>query len=115
MLLEPRITFSTFFIASNKNIDTETATKISESFYEIVLAPGFDDEALNILTKKKNLRLLGYFQGREAPLYGPKTIRAVRKLQRNNNIKDDGQFQTDSKMLVYNLLQIYSTPELVTR
>jgi len=64
---------------------------------------------------QKNLRLLGYFQGREAPLYGPKTIRAVRKFQRNNNIKDDGKFQTDSKMLVYNLLQIYSTPELVVR
>jgi general secretion pathway protein A len=64
---------------------------------------------------QKNLRLLGYFQGREAPLYGPKTIRAVRSLQRNNNIKDDGKFQIDSKMLVYNLLQIYQTPELVTR
>ena len=64
---------------------------------------------------QKNLRLLGYFQGREAPLYGQKTIRAVRKLQRKNNIKDDGQFQTDSKMLVYNLLQIYSTPELAAR
>jgi general secretion pathway protein A len=64
---------------------------------------------------QKNLRLLGYFQGREAPLYGPKTIRAVRRLQRNNNIKDDGKFQIDSKMLVYNLLQIYQTPELVTR
>ena len=62
---------------------------------------------------QKNLRLLGYFQGREAPLYGPKTIRAVRRLQRNNNIKDDGKFQVDSKMLVYNLLQIYTTPELV--
>ena len=62
---------------------------------------------------QKNLRLLGYFQGREAPLYGPKTIRAVRRLQRNNNIKDDGKFQIDSKMLVYNLLQIYPTPELV--
>ena len=62
---------------------------------------------------QKNLRLLGYFQGREAPLYGPKTIRAVRRFQRNNNIKDDGKFQVDSKMLVYNLLQIYTTPELV--
>ena len=62
---------------------------------------------------QKNLRLLGYFQGREAPLYGPKTIRAVRRLQRNNNIKDDGKFQVDSKMLVYNLLQIYPTPGLV--
>jgi len=64
---------------------------------------------------QKNLRLLGFFQGREAPLYGPKTIQAVRELQRNNDIKDDGKFQTDSKMLVYNLLQIYSTPDLVIR
>jgi len=64
---------------------------------------------------QKNLRLLGFFQGREAPFYGPKTIQAVRELQRNNDIKDDGKFQTDSKMLVYNLLQIYPTPDLVTR
>ncbi len=64
---------------------------------------------------QKNLRLLGYFQGREALLYGPKTIRAVKKLQRNNSIKDDGIFNTDSKLLLYNLLQIYSTPKLVSQ
>ena len=64
---------------------------------------------------QKNLRLLGYFQGREALLYGPKTLRAVKRLQRNNSIKDDGIFNTDSKLLLYNLLQIYSTPKLVAR
>lgn len=64
---------------------------------------------------QKNLRLLGYFQGREALLYGPKTITAVKKLQRNNSIKDDGVFNTDSKLLLYNLLQIYSTPKLVSQ
>ena len=64
---------------------------------------------------QKNLRLLGYFQGREAPLYGPKTVQAVMKLQRNNSIKDDGIFNTDSKLLLYNLLQIYSTPRLVSQ
>jgi general secretion pathway protein A len=63
---------------------------------------------------QKNLRLLGYFQGREAPLYGPKTVEAMKKLQRNNSIKDDGIFNTDSKLLLYNLLQIYSTPRLVS-
>ena len=63
---------------------------------------------------QKNLRLLGYFQGREAPLYGPKTVQAMMKLQRNNSIKDDGIFNTDSKLLLYNLLQIYSTPKLVS-
>jgi hypothetical protein len=62
---------------------------------------------------QKNLRLLGYFEGREALLYGPKTVKAVKNLQRNNSIKDDGVFNTDSKLLLYNLLQIYSTPKLV--
>ena len=64
---------------------------------------------------QKNLRLLGYFQGREAPLYGPKTVQAMMKLQRENSIKDDGIFNTDSKLLLYNLLQIYSTPKLVSQ
>jgi general secretion pathway protein A len=64
---------------------------------------------------QKNLRLLGYFQGREAPLYGPKTVQAMMKLQRKNSIKDDGIFNTDSKLLLYNLLQIYSTPRLVSQ
>ncbi|MBT5027072.1 MAG: peptidoglycan-binding protein, partial [Nitrospina sp.] len=63
---------------------------------------------------QKNLRLLGYFQGREAPLYGPKTVQAMMKLQRENSIKDDGIFNTDSKLLLYNRLQIYSTPKLVS-
>jgi general secretion pathway protein A len=64
---------------------------------------------------QKNLRLLGYFQGREALLYGPKTVQAMMELQRNNSIKDDGIFNTDSKLLLYNLLQIYSTPKLVSQ
>ncbi len=64
---------------------------------------------------QKNLRLLGYFHGREALLYGPKTVQAMMKLQRSNSIKDDGVFNTDSKLLLYNLLQIYPTPKLVSQ
>ena len=62
---------------------------------------------------QKNLRLLGFFQGREAPLYGQKTMEAVLKFQRQYNIKDDGTFNTESKILLYNLLSIYITPKLV--
>ena len=62
---------------------------------------------------QKNLRLLGFFEGREAPLYGPKTVRAVLKFQRKNNIKDDGNFDIESRMMLYNLLSIYPTPKLV--
>jgi general secretion pathway protein A len=62
---------------------------------------------------QKNLRQLGFFQGREAPIYGFKTVQAVVKFQRHNGIKDDGRFKTDSKMMLYGLLDIYPTPKLV--
>jgi len=61
---------------------------------------------------QKNLRLLGFFQGGEAPLYGVKTTEAVRKFQRQYNIRDDGRFYAESKIMLYNLLDIYPTPKL---
>ncbi len=62
---------------------------------------------------QKNLRLLGLFKGREAPYFGEQTVQAVLKFQRKHNIRDDGRFRTDSKMLLYNILKIYPTPKLV--
>ncbi len=64
---------------------------------------------------QKNLRLLGFFQGREATNYGKKTKDAVAKFQRFYNIKDDGRFNTESKIMLYSLLNIYPTPTLVRR
>lgn len=45
-------------IAANREIDAATAEQISKIFIEIVVAPSFSPEALEILTKKKNIRLL---------------------------------------------------------
>lgn len=45
-------------IALNRNVDLATATKMHELFLEIVMAPSFDDDAYDILAKKKNLRIL---------------------------------------------------------
>lgn len=45
-------------IAFNRTVDAETANQLHEIFLEIIIAPAFTDEALNILTKKKNIRLL---------------------------------------------------------
>ncbi len=61
---------------------------------------------------QKNLRLLGFFQGREAPVYGPKTVRAVQSFQRHYGIADHGRFDTETRILMYNLLSIYETPRL---
>lgn len=45
-------------IAANRPIEAATAQAISDLFVECVIAPGFDAEALSILEKKKNLRLV---------------------------------------------------------
>lgn len=45
-------------IVANQNMDAETAQEINKIFVEIVVAPSFSKEALEILTQKKNIRLL---------------------------------------------------------
>ncbi len=45
-------------VAANRTIDKQTAEKISEIFVEIVIAPSFDEDAFEILTKKKNIRVM---------------------------------------------------------
>lgn len=45
-------------IAANREIDAATAEEINKLFVEIVIAPSFSEEALGILTSKKNLRVL---------------------------------------------------------
>ena len=45
-------------IAFNREVDEGTAKKMYEIFLDVVIAPAFSPEALAVLTKKKNLRLL---------------------------------------------------------
>ena len=45
-------------IAANREIDKKLASKINEIFIEIVMAPSFSKEAVEVLTTKKNIRIL---------------------------------------------------------
>ena len=45
-------------VATNCEIDVQTATMMKDVFLEIIIAPHFSPEALRILCTKKNLRLL---------------------------------------------------------
>lgn len=47
-------------ISVSRTVDGETADLMSELFIECIAAPGFTEEAIAILTQKKNLRLLSY-------------------------------------------------------
>lgn len=45
-------------VALNREVDEQTAAKLNDIFLEIVIAPSFTEQALAMLTKKKNIRLL---------------------------------------------------------
>lgn len=45
-------------IALNRTVDTKLAETLHSIFLEVVIAPKFTEEALEILTQKKNIRLL---------------------------------------------------------
>ena len=45
-------------VALNKEVDVDTAREMIKIFLEIVIAPSFTDEALEVLKTKKNLRVI---------------------------------------------------------
>jgi phosphoribosylaminoimidazolecarboxamide formyltransferase/IMP cyclohydrolase len=52
-------------IAANRPITLAAAESIKDIFTEVIIAPGFEPDALEVLTKKKNLRLLQLPEGYE--------------------------------------------------
>lgn len=45
-------------VAVNRQVDNHVALEISKIFLEILIAPSFTDEAIEILTRKKNMRII---------------------------------------------------------
>jgi len=45
-------------IAANREVDEAMARQVAEIFTEVVVAPGFSEAALSVLTERKNVRLL---------------------------------------------------------
>jgi phosphoribosylaminoimidazolecarboxamide formyltransferase/IMP cyclohydrolase len=61
-------------IAANRNITLEMAHQVAEIFTEVVVAPGFDADAVELLAQKANLRLL---IANDVPPHGGIEIRPV--------------------------------------
>lgn len=47
-------------VAFNETVTVKVAQELSQMFLEIILAPAYDAEALEILSKKKNIRLMTF-------------------------------------------------------
>src|ERR671921_193763 len=52
----------------NRKVEADVAAKLHEIFVELVFAPGYSDEALEILTQKENIRILEDQERRNEPL-----------------------------------------------
>jgi phosphoribosylaminoimidazolecarboxamide formyltransferase/IMP cyclohydrolase len=63
-------------IGLSRRVDLATARGISPHFFEAVLAPGYDEDALELLTRKKNLRVLE-LDALQAPPASAREIRRV--------------------------------------
>ncbi|HWC13790.1 MAG TPA: bifunctional phosphoribosylaminoimidazolecarboxamide formyltransferase/IMP cyclohydrolase [Actinomycetota bacterium] len=60
-------------VALSRSCDVATASAMAEIFTEVIVAPDFDDDALGVLTTKKNVRIL---RASGLPAQGP-VIRSV--------------------------------------
>ena len=60
-------------LITNQTIDIDAAQKINELFFEILIAPSFDDDALELLKSKKNRNLLQ----QKKPFYPTKEYKRI--------------------------------------
>lgn len=80
-------------ISSNCPFDTETARKLVETLFDIVIAPGFSQEVLDILKTRKNLRILDTSALGDFSPTPPLDIRPIRggMLVQDPDTQDDDQ------------------------
>jgi len=84
-------------IALNRTLDAETATAVTEIFTEVIIAPDATDEAIAIVGKRKNLRLLlaGQLPDPRAIGLTAKTVAGGLLVQsRDNAVVDDMALKT---------------------
>ncbi|MFE2356165.1 bifunctional phosphoribosylaminoimidazolecarboxamide formyltransferase/IMP cyclohydrolase [Streptomyces parvulus] len=76
-------------IAVNRPVSKEMAEQVAEIFTEVVVAPGYEDGALEALTKKKNIRVLRAPEAPAAPVE-VKPVDGGALLQVTDRLQADG-------------------------
>ena len=79
-------------IVVNNTLDIDLAEKIGEIFCEVIIAPGFTAEALELFSRKKNLRLLISKVG-----FGPDTLQEIRTIPGGLLLQDRDQKRINAK------------------
>jgi phosphoribosylaminoimidazolecarboxamide formyltransferase / IMP cyclohydrolase len=77
-------------IAANRTVTAGMANTVKDIFTEVVVAPGFDPEAVEILAQKKNIRLLVLPEGFARDTVEYKQVSGGMLLQASDRIDADG-------------------------
>jgi phosphoribosylaminoimidazolecarboxamide formyltransferase / IMP cyclohydrolase len=80
-------------IALNRKVDRACAEQLGGQFIEVLLAPGYDDDALEVLKAKKNVRLLelAEWPSSAPPIEGKPVIGGL--LLQSRDVVDEGREQ----------------------
>jgi phosphoribosylaminoimidazolecarboxamide formyltransferase/IMP cyclohydrolase len=87
-------------VAFNRKVDADAAIEVNKVFTEVVLAPDFEDDALEIFKKKKNLRILRVEKNENADPFEYRTISGGFLVQNRDVLKvsaDDLNVVSDRK------------------
>jgi phosphoribosylaminoimidazolecarboxamide formyltransferase/IMP cyclohydrolase len=86
-------------IIVNRTLDAELAARIADIFTEVIIAPRFAEEALDILGRKKNLRLMAAKEG-----LGSSALKEIRSVvggvlvqDRDNTLGERSEFKVVTK------------------
>jgi phosphoribosylaminoimidazolecarboxamide formyltransferase/IMP cyclohydrolase len=102
-------------IIANDEIDAATAIEIDKIFYEVLIAPAFTDEAVQILSAKKN-RIVLVRQPVELPLKQFKTLlNGVIEQDKDNVVEGPAQMNsvTDKKATEHELRDLHFANKVV--
>src|SRR3954471_21669738 len=64
-------------VVFNREVDHELAVKLNEGFFELIFAPGYEPEAIEILRSKPHVRIIEDSERRKPPTTGERDLRRV--------------------------------------
>jgi phosphoribosylaminoimidazolecarboxamide formyltransferase / IMP cyclohydrolase len=92
-------------LATNQPIDKEAAEEINKLFFEILIAPGYDPAALELLRSKKNRIILR----QKRPLTATRQFKSLL----NGAIEQDLDLKTDAKEDLKTVTKVAPTPSQI--
>tara|TARA_B100000575_G_scaffold117588_1_gene93610 strand:+ start:629 stop:2098 length:1470 start_codon:yes stop_codon:yes gene_type:complete len=115
-------------VAFNKKVNVATAKNLIKNFYEVIAAPAFESEALKILKRRKNLRVLKVKKFRskveQRSIFAGKLIQEVnsekstiKKVYGKNKLNDEkiNFFTNVLKVIKSNAIALFDQTSLVSQ